>query len=134
MTPQKATMDSMNTPFAFFVSYHRFSPKFPVSLSAAALCMYLCGFAGLVRTSPWAPSPSAYVGYSTVLHCTEPLAEYICYCKRAILFPPPATKAGVHTRQAERGMGGSIFWKKREIGLPSYSKICTLFFLLFLRT
>ncbi len=23
-------------------------------------------------------------------------------------------------------MGGSIFWKTREIGLPSYSKICTL--------
>ncbi len=24
------------------------------------------------------------------------------------------------------GGGGSIFWKTREIGLPSYSKICTL--------
>jgi len=24
------------------------------------------------------------------------------------------------------GDGGSIFWKTREIGLPSYSKICTL--------
>jgi hypothetical protein len=24
------------------------------------------------------------------------------------------------------GEGGSIFWKTREIGLPSYSKICTL--------
>jgi hypothetical protein len=23
-------------------------------------------------------------------------------------------------------MGGSIFWKTREIGLPSYSKICTV--------
>jgi hypothetical protein len=23
-------------------------------------------------------------------------------------------------------MGGSIVWKTREIGLPSYSKICTL--------
>jgi hypothetical protein len=22
------------------------------------------------------------------------------------------------------GAGGSIFWKTREIGLPSYSKIC----------
>ncbi len=26
------------------------------------------------------------------------------------------------------GWGGSIFWKTREIGLPSYSKICTLCF------
>ncbi len=26
------------------------------------------------------------------------------------------------------GDGGSIFWKTREIGLPSYSKICTLCF------
>ncbi len=33
---------------------------------------------------------------------------------------------GVHTHRAERWMGGSIFWKTREIGLPSYSKICTL--------
>ncbi len=72
--------------------------------------------------------------------------EYIFYCKRAILFlssskiltpppiplsarracPPPATKAGgTHSRGGE-GDGGSIFWKTREIGLPSYSKICTL--------
>jgi hypothetical protein len=28
--------------------------------------------------------------------------------------PPPPTKA-------ERGVGGSIFWKTRDIGLPSYS-------------
>jgi hypothetical protein len=28
---------------------------------------------------------------------------------------------GGHTRRAERGGGGSIFWKTREIGLPSYS-------------
>jgi hypothetical protein len=26
------------------------------------------------------------------------------------------------------GGGGSIFWKTREIGLSSYSKICTLWF------
>jgi hypothetical protein len=38
----------------------------------------------------------------------------------------PPQQRGVHTRLAERGMGGSIFWKTREIGLPSYSKICTL--------
>jgi hypothetical protein len=38
----------------------------------------------------------------------------------------PQQRRGVHTRRAERGMGGSIFWKTREIGLPSYSKICTL--------
>jgi hypothetical protein len=34
--------------------------------------------------------------------------------------PPPATFAG------RRGGWGSIFWKTREIGLHSYSKICTL--------
>jgi hypothetical protein len=72
-----------------------------------------------------------------------PPTEYIFYCKRAILFlssskiltphPPlrpaslssPATKAGVHSPGGE-GDGGSIFWKTREIGLPSYNKICTL--------
>jgi hypothetical protein len=64
----------------------------------------------------------------------------IIYCKRAILslssskiltphpplplasvYPPPLLGGG-HTRQAERGMGVNIFWKTREIGLPSYSK------------
>jgi hypothetical protein len=35
--------------------------------------------------------------------------------------PPPATKAvGTHSPGGE-GDGGSIFWKTREIGLPSYS-------------
>jgi hypothetical protein len=64
----------------------------------------------------------------------------IIYCKRAILSlssskiltpiplsawrvcPPPATKAGgTHSPGGEED-GGSIFWKTREIGLPSYSK------------
>ncbi len=41
--------------------------------------------------------------------------------------PPAFVAGGGQTRRAERGMGGgSIFWKTREIGLPSYSKICTL--------
>ncbi len=35
---------------------------------------------------------------------------------------PPAFIGGRgHTRRAERGVGGSIFWKTRDIGLPSYS-------------
>jgi hypothetical protein len=35
--------------------------------------------------------------------------------------PPP------HTHRAERGVGGSIFWKTQEIGLASYSnKLYTL--------
>ncbi len=70
--------------------------------------------------------------------------EYIIYCKRAILFlssskiltphPPLPRRVctpafvveGGHTRRVGEGNGGSIFWKTREIGLPSYSKICTL--------
>ncbi len=40
--------------------------------------------------------------------------------------PPPATKAGGTHSPGREGDGGSIFWKTREIGLPSYSKICTL--------
>jgi hypothetical protein len=36
--------------------------------------------------------------------------------------PPPQQRRGVHTRRAERGVGGgSILWKTRDIGLPSYS-------------
>ncbi len=70
--------------------------------------------------------------------------EYIFYCKRAILFlssskiltphPPlrpaslssPATKAGDTHSPGGEGDRGSIFWKTREIGLPSYSKKSTL--------
>jgi hypothetical protein len=75
---------------------------------------------------------------------TGPITEYIFYCKRAILFlssskiftpHPPLRQASVYrglccggrtNSPGGGGMGGSIFWKTREIGLPSYSKICTL--------
>ncbi len=41
--------------------------------------------------------------------------------------PPPATKAeGTHSPGGE-GDGGSIFWKTREIGLPSYSNNLSTF-------
>ncbi len=40
--------------------------------------------------------------------------------------PLPATKAGGTHSPGGEGDWGSIFWKTREIGLPSYSKICTL--------
>jgi hypothetical protein len=33
---------------------------------------------------------------------------------------PPNKGGGVQNRRAERGMGGSIFWKTIDIGLPSY--------------
>jgi hypothetical protein len=70
--------------------------------------------------------------------------EYIFYCKRAILFlssskiltpHPPLRPASVYPLPllrgedrlaGRRGGWGSIFWKTREIGLPSYCKICTL--------
>ncbi len=65
---------------------------------------------------------------------SESSTEYIFYCKRAILFlssskiltpipiplsarrvcPPPATKAGVQTRRAERGMGGQYFGRREK--------------------
>jgi hypothetical protein len=73
--------------------------------------------------------------------------EYIFYCKRAILclasskiltphpplrlasvYPPPLLRGEdrLAGTPGGEGDGGSIFWKTREIGLPSYSKICTL--------
>ncbi len=60
--------------------------------------------------------------------------EYIFYCKRAILFLSsskilthhPPLRPGRTDSPGGEGDGGSIFWKTREIGLPSYSKICTL--------
>jgi hypothetical protein len=35
--------------------------------------------------------------------------------------PPAFVGGGGHTRRAERGMGGSIFWKTRDIGVSYYS-------------
>jgi hypothetical protein len=35
--------------------------------------------------------------------------------------PPPPTKAGGTHSPGGEGGGGSIFWKTRDIGLPSYS-------------
>jgi hypothetical protein len=35
--------------------------------------------------------------------------------------PPPPTKAGGTHSPGGEGDGGSIFWKTRDIGLPSYS-------------
>ncbi len=40
--------------------------------------------------------------------------------------PPPATKAGGTHSLGVEGDGGSIFWKTREIGLPSYNDLSTL--------
>ncbi len=59
--------------------------------------------------------------------------EYIFNCKRAILFlssskiltpHPPLRPASLTSprNKGREGDGGSIFWKTREIGLPSYSK------------
>ncbi len=39
----------------------------------------------------------------------------------ASVYPPPLLGGGGHSRRTERGVGGSIFWKTRDIGLPSYS-------------
>jgi hypothetical protein len=77
---------------------------------------------------------------------TDEFTEYLFYCKRAILFlssskiltPPSPSPPGEsvlppqqrwgYTLAGRRGGwgGASIFWKTREIGLPSYRKICTL--------
>jgi hypothetical protein len=75
---------------------------------------------------PTPPSPSIVWGVAT---------EYIFYCKRAILFlsyskiltpPPPSLsppgesvlppqqRRGVHTRRAERGMGGQYFGRRER--------------------
>jgi hypothetical protein len=41
--PEETNRDSMRTLLCFVVSYRRLSHQFQVSLSAAALGMYLCG-------------------------------------------------------------------------------------------
>ncbi len=42
------------------------------------------------------------------------------------MYPPAFVAGGRADSPGGEGDGGSIFWKTREIGLPSYSKICTL--------
>ncbi len=77
----------------------------------------------------WLPPPNSDEG-------TDHRVQF--YCKRAILFlssskiltpHPPLHPASVYSPPLLRGedrLAGSIVWKTREIGLPSYSKICTL--------
>jgi hypothetical protein len=48
------------------------------------------------------------------------------------VYPPPLLRGEDRLAGGRGGWGGgSIFWKTREIGLPSYSKICTLWFIYF---
>ncbi len=48
------------------------------------------------------------------------------YFSRLPKYRPPPLRWGRTDSPGGEGGGGSIFWKTREIGLPSYSKICTL--------
>jgi hypothetical protein len=88
--------------------------------------------------------------FFTIVHRMVHPTEYIFYCKRAILFlssskiltpHPPLRPASVYEYSPPllrgrtdspggEGDGGSNFSKTREIGLLSYSKICTLWFIL----
>ena len=43
----------------------------------------------------------------------------------SVLPPHGGGEGGTHSPGGE-GDGGSIFWKTRDLGLPSHSKICTL--------
>ncbi len=57
-------------------------------------------------------------GQSNVWRLPPPSPPGVC----VLPTPTPPTKAGgTHTRRAERDGGGSIFWKTRDIGLPTYS-------------
>ncbi len=109
---------------------------------------------GILDNCRWTETKCALelgVNYLIILY-VDPLilkvlsTEYIFYCKRAIIFlstskiltphPPlrpaslssPRNKGGGYTLAGGRGGWGSIFWKTREIGLLSYSKICTLWY------
>ncbi len=85
------------------------------------------------------PGKETYVDRSE--DCDRAIRREIIYCKRAILclssskiltpqppspsppgecVLPPNKGGGTHSPGGE-GDGGSIFWKTREIGLPSYS-------------
>jgi hypothetical protein len=64
------------------------------------------------------PTKVLFLSSSKILTPHPPLRLGVC--------PPPATKAGGTHSPGGEGDGGSIFWKTREIGFPSYSKICTL--------
>ncbi len=116
--PQKDTLDRAAYT-CMLVSYRRHSSQFQFSLSGVTL-VYLSQCS--------AYSSMVYIQYA---RCTE----YIFYCKRAILFlssskiltphPPlspaslasPRKKGGgytVHTRRAERGMGGQYFGRREK--------------------
>ncbi len=120
--------------------YFKSSIFLPENNSALGECVSVCTNPAIARRK------DRIVEYTKTTEC-------IFYCKMAILFlssskiltpPPPLRPASVYPPPLLRGEDrlagrrgggeGSIFWKTREIGLPSYSKICTLWPKLSLRT
>jgi hypothetical protein len=101
-----------------------------------------CAAFCLKKKEHWSPRSEAFTRRML------PATEYIFYCKRAILFlssskiltliplsarrvcsTPRLCCGGRTDSPGGEGDGGSKFWKTRGIGLPSYSKICTLCYL-----
>ncbi len=112
-----------------------------MELDLQSLFELLCTATHWLRPRSSPPPPAFGLIYEGAIG--QP-TEYIFHCKRAILFissskiltphPPlrpaslssPRNKGGGTHSPGGEGDGGSIFWKTSEIGLPSYSKICTL--------
>jgi hypothetical protein len=65
--------------------------------------------------------------YSTGYYVSPPVDQYLKFKNRCSLVYTPRLCCGGRTDSpGGEGDGGSIFWKTREIGLPSCSKICNL--------
>jgi hypothetical protein len=68
---------------------------------------------------PPPPSPPSECVLPPSPHPPNP--QGVTHLPRTMLGGGEGGRRRVHTRWAERGVGGSIFWKTRDIGLPSYS-------------
>ncbi len=78
------------------------------------ICTLICFPLGLHRREIITVRGQSYFSRLPIYWPPIPLsARRVC--------PPPATKAGGTQSPGGEGDGGSIFWKTREIGLPSYS-------------
>jgi hypothetical protein len=83
----------------------------------------------LVQVGP-CPHPLEYQA-ATSHTGRQPCRVKSLYMKRFWCVPPCVCCGGRTDSPGGEGDGGSIFWKTREIGLPSYCEICTLWYTFF---
>ncbi len=114
---------SWNTRYEGILIYCVFVPVEPQTREYSILEMatFLCAFSD---DGIFSPACRGYGYYPQSTYFTGRGQSY--FSRLPKYWPPIPLSARRVCPPPGEGDGGSTFWKTREIGLPSYSKICTL--------